>query len=282
MATAASATRSSAMLRTRVCHTDAGGSSTNGSARPSRRVPANNLDEEVGTLAIHYFEAQRWDKAWDFCRRAADRAGNIYANVEALGSLKAALVAGSHVRSVSRAELAGVHEQLGDTYSALGELGKADLSYGAARRLVAPDILGDARLAVKQVRLAAAMGHYRGALVRTTRTLGSLRRHRSREVAGQRARLRTGVDGSCHRRTGRQKRSSGINRVPRKLGAPATMRRSPKPTSALTPRILRAANLTERPTARSRLPSTSGLAILAPGPDAQQYGRHRSRHVELG
>ncbi len=150
---------------------------------------ANNLDEEVGTLAIHYFEAQRWDKAWDFCRRAADRAGNIYANVEALGSLKAALVAGSHVRSVSRAELAGVHEQLGDTYSALGELGKADLSYGAARRLVAPDILGDARLAVKQVRLAAAMGHYRGALVRTTRTLGSLRRHRSREVAGQRARL---------------------------------------------------------------------------------------------
>ena len=30
-----------------------------------------SLDEEVGTLALHYFEAQRWDKAWVFCRRAA-------------------------------------------------------------------------------------------------------------------------------------------------------------------------------------------------------------------
>jgi hypothetical protein len=50
-------------------------------------------------------------------------------------------------------------------------------------------VVGDARLAVKQVRLAAAMGHYRGALARTTRTLTSLQRHRSREVAGQRARL---------------------------------------------------------------------------------------------
>jgi hypothetical protein len=28
---------------------------------------ASNLDEEVGTLAVHYFEAQRWDKAWEFC-----------------------------------------------------------------------------------------------------------------------------------------------------------------------------------------------------------------------
>jgi class 3 adenylate cyclase/tetratricopeptide (TPR) repeat protein len=150
---------------------------------------ASNIDEEVGTLAIHYFEAQRWDKAWEFCRRAADRARSIYANVEALGSLKSALVAGRHLRSVSRADLAGVHDQLGDTYSALGELGKADSSYSAARRLVAPDVIGDARLAVKQVRLAAAMGHYRGALARTTRSLASLRPHRSREVTGQRALL---------------------------------------------------------------------------------------------
>ena len=41
------------------------------------------LDEEVGTLALHYFEAQRWDKAWTFCRMAGDRAMRIYANVEA-------------------------------------------------------------------------------------------------------------------------------------------------------------------------------------------------------
>ena len=33
-----------------------------------------NLDEVVGILALHFHEAQRWDKAWRYCRQAADRA----------------------------------------------------------------------------------------------------------------------------------------------------------------------------------------------------------------
>ena len=148
-----------------------------------------SLDEEVSTLARHYLEAQRWDKAWEFCRRAADRARSVYANVEALGTLRSAVVAGRRLRSVSRTELAGVYELLGDTHAELGELGKADLAYRAARRLVAPDVVGDARLAVKQVKQAAAMGRYRGALARTTRSLAALEGHRSSRAKGQRARL---------------------------------------------------------------------------------------------
>ena len=35
--------------------------------------------EEIGTLALHFHEAQRWDKAWEYGRRAGERAMEIYA-----------------------------------------------------------------------------------------------------------------------------------------------------------------------------------------------------------
>lgn len=148
-----------------------------------------SLEEEIGALALHYFEAQRWDKAWDFCRRAGARAKEIYANAEALRAYKSALVAGRRFRSVSRTDLAGVYEVLGDTYAELGEFAPADRSYASARRLVAQDVVADARLAVMQVKQAAAMGRYRSALQRSMRTLAALDRITGQSAAAQRARL---------------------------------------------------------------------------------------------
>ena len=148
-----------------------------------------SLDEEIGTLALHYYEAQRWDKAWEFCRRAGERARGVYANVEALGAYKSALVAGRRLRSVSRTDLAGVYETLGDTYAELSEPGRADQSYAAARRLVAPDRVADARLAVKQVKQATAMGRYPSALRQSARSLAALDGLSSRAASAQRARL---------------------------------------------------------------------------------------------
>jgi tetratricopeptide (TPR) repeat protein len=54
---------------------------------------------------------------------------------------------------------------------------------------VASDAVADARLAVKQVKQAAAMGRYRAALRRSSRALDVLRDDRSRKAAGERARL---------------------------------------------------------------------------------------------
>jgi class 3 adenylate cyclase/tetratricopeptide (TPR) repeat protein len=150
-----------------------------------------SLEEEIGALALHYFEAQRWDKAWEFCRRAGERAKEIYANAEALRAYKSALVAGRRLRSVSRTDLAGVYEVLGDTYAELGEFAPADRSYASARRLVAQDVVADARLAVLQVKQATAMGRYRSALQRSTRTLAALDGVTGRAAAAQRARLLT-------------------------------------------------------------------------------------------
>ena len=148
-----------------------------------------SLEEEVGTLALHYFEAQRWDKAWEFCRRAAARAQSVYANVEALQSFKSALAAGRRLRSVGRRDIADIQELLGDTYAELGEPARADKAYTAARHLVAGDVVASARLSVKQVKQASAMGQYPAALRRATRALASLDGVDGQEAAGQRARL---------------------------------------------------------------------------------------------
>ena len=77
-----------------------------------------SLDEEVGALALHYYEAQRWDKAWEFCRRAGDRAlDDLSPTSRRSAPTKRPLVAGRRLRSVTRAELAEVHERIGDVRS---------------------------------------------------------------------------------------------------------------------------------------------------------------------
>ncbi len=83
--------------------------------------PGASPEEEVGTLALHFHEAQQWDKAWRYSRLAAERAMEIYANVEAVRFSERALVAGRRLRSVSATELAVVYEQLGDVRYRLGE-----------------------------------------------------------------------------------------------------------------------------------------------------------------
>ena len=84
------------------------------------------LDEEVGTLALHYFEAQRWDKAWHFCRRPATARWRIYANVEATRFYDNALGAGRRQRSVTAGDLAALYEQSADARYRLGEFDAAD------------------------------------------------------------------------------------------------------------------------------------------------------------
>jgi len=150
-----------------------------------------SLEEEIGALALHYFEAQQWGKAWTFCRRAGDRAVSIYANVEATRSYERALVAGRRVHRVSRTDLGAVHEQIGDIRYELGDSARADLSFAAAARLVRGDTSASARIALKQAKQSTAMGQFPAALRRVSRALKRLDGVPGQEVAGHRARLLT-------------------------------------------------------------------------------------------
>ena len=63
---------------------------------------AASPDEEAPTLALHFFEAQRHDKAWHYGRVAGDRARAVAAPVEAARFYELALAAGRHVRGRRR------------------------------------------------------------------------------------------------------------------------------------------------------------------------------------
>ena len=148
-----------------------------------------SLDEELGALAMHFHEAQRYDKAWTYCRHAGDRAKRIFANADAEKFYERAATAGRRMRSVTPADLAAVYELLGDVRYLLGEHRRADDAFKAARRLRGPGSADSGRLALKQAKLSTRQGNYQTALRRVTRALKSLQDVRGREVAGHRARL---------------------------------------------------------------------------------------------
>jgi len=148
-----------------------------------------SLDEEVGTLALHYFEAQRWDKAWVFCRRAADRAMDIFANVEAVRAYEESAVAGRRLRSVTRPELAEIHERIGDVRYNLNQAELADAAYKAARHLITDDPPTVARLALKQAKQSRSLGRYALAVRRVRRALADLEGVPGSEAGAARARL---------------------------------------------------------------------------------------------
>ena len=148
-----------------------------------------SLDEEIASLALHYHEAQRWDKAWQFCRDAGDRAMGIYANVEATRFYRRALIAGRRLRSVTAAELAALHERGAEAHFRLGEFAVADKGYESARRLLGRDPIRTAPLVVRQAATAIRTGELRRAAIRAQLALHRLDGVDGREAAASRARL---------------------------------------------------------------------------------------------
>lgn len=161
-------------------------------ARVGETIEANSgvsVDEEVGALALHYHEAQRWDKAWQYCRMAGDRALAIYANLDATRFFEKALSAGRRRRDVGPGELASLHELSSDAHYRLGEFGAADRELKAARRLLRSEPERAALLAVKQAMLAARQGNFSQALLRTSRAIEAVKGRPGRGAAAARAKL---------------------------------------------------------------------------------------------
>ena len=89
--------------------------------RRRHRVARGHLARRgARTLALHFHEAQRHDKAWTYCRQAGDRAKRIFANVDAARFYERAATAGRRLRGVTAADLAAVYELLGDVRYLLG------------------------------------------------------------------------------------------------------------------------------------------------------------------
>ncbi|MDQ2853389.1 MAG: tetratricopeptide repeat protein [Chloroflexota bacterium] len=148
-----------------------------------------SAEDEAGALALHYHEAQRWDKAWQYSRLAGDRALEIYANLEATRYFEKALTAGHRRRDVSADDLARLYEQSSDAHNRLGEFAAADAELKAARRHLNSEPERSALLVVKQAMVSARQGLFSQALLRVSRALHTLRGRRGRSAAAARAKL---------------------------------------------------------------------------------------------
>ena len=145
-------------------------------------------------------------EAFSYSIAAAERAKSVYANVEAAEFYERALLAGRRLDQLTRAELAEVHEALGDARNRAGAYVEAAAAYRSARRLVEDDALAEARLALKLARVQAWLDRYASVLRWITKGLNILKGNPSAEAARQRAELLAWY-GRCCQDEGRHQRA---------------------------------------------------------------------------
>lgn len=84
---------------------------------------ADRLEEFYGVLAYHYSAAEQWDRAQEYLLKAADQAGRVAADAEALALYRQSMEAYAHVRGdewdpIERARL---ERKIGEALFRLGE-----------------------------------------------------------------------------------------------------------------------------------------------------------------
>jgi tetratricopeptide (TPR) repeat protein len=124
-------------------------------------------EEQAELLSFHFFQAQRFDKAWRYSRLAGERAEAKYANVAAADFYRRAAEAGRRLR-VDAPDLASVWVALGDVCERAGLYVQARDAYRNARRFSRG---GGASLFLKEGVIRDRMGEYSQALRRYSRGL---------------------------------------------------------------------------------------------------------------
>jgi class 3 adenylate cyclase/tetratricopeptide (TPR) repeat protein len=146
-------------------------------------------DEWAHSLSLHYLNAQRFEEAWRYSLVAAEKARNVYANVEAAEFYERALTSARRLPAVGMREVAGVHEALADAMHRAGEYIGAVSEYRVARRLIGDDHLAQARLMIKLSQVQGWLDRYSNALRWLTRALRILEGNEDPEAQRQRAQV---------------------------------------------------------------------------------------------
>lgn len=174
------------------------------------RAAGTRADEQGELLSLHFLEAQRFDKAWHYSRRAGTRAKASYANVEAAILFERALTAARQVAGLPKVEMAEVAEALGDVRELSGLYEAATDAYRMARRLRGPHPPG--RLFLKQAHVAERQGRMSGAVRWIQRGLRGLEGAHGPEAAGARAQLRV-WSAAVRQRQGRHQEAAASCRL---------------------------------------------------------------------
>ena len=144
--------------------------------------------EHAELLSLHSYLAGDFDRAWRYSTIAAERAEAAYANIEASRFFKRAIDAGRHL-DVGSTELLWTNERLGDVLERAGLFDEAAKAYADARRQIETDRIAEARLFLKQAKLADRAGKPASSLRWLTRAMRLLEDAPGREPLAQRARI---------------------------------------------------------------------------------------------
>jgi class 3 adenylate cyclase/tetratricopeptide (TPR) repeat protein len=154
-------------------------------ARMERELGAQ-ADDSGGILSLHFVIAEEYEKGWRYALLAAERAAQIYANVEAARIYERAIEAGRRAGR-DAAELLAVWEALGDVRHRAGLHAAAGRAYAEARRLCASQPTPSARLLYKRALIEESMGKLPQALRWLTRARRTVEDVQGRDALRERA-----------------------------------------------------------------------------------------------
>ncbi len=160
-----------------------------------RRSEGTDLPVEV--LSVHWFAAERWDRAWECSRQAGEHAAGLYANSDAATHFRRALDAARQLRRLPPVEVARVAEQLGDVCERSGTYDRARTAYEQASRRLKHNV-DQARLLRKVGDLHERRGRYATALRCYTRAGHYLSTEGSDELV-ERCEIELAASGVRHR-----------------------------------------------------------------------------------
>ena len=160
-----------------------------------RRSEGTDLPVEV--LSVHWFAAERWDRAWECSRQAGEHAAGLYANSDAATHFRRALDAARQLRRLPPVEVALVAEQLGDVCERSGTYDRARTAYEQASRRLKHNV-DQARLLRKVGDLHERRGRYATALRCYTRAGHYLSTEGSDELV-ERCEIELAASGVRHR-----------------------------------------------------------------------------------
>ena len=111
-------------------------------AETAERAYIDAADGRAGDLAYQFFEAEAWEKALLYARRAAEHARRLYAPRAALEHLARAVVAAERLQATRRdqdavpvATRVELYHERGRAHETIGELARAQADYEAALEL---------------------------------------------------------------------------------------------------------------------------------------------------
>ncbi len=140
-------------------------------------------------LALHYFVAGRYDRAWRFARQAGERAAARYAPAAAAEAYDRAAEAARRSPEIGEDERSTDLEALADALFLAGRSAEAADAYRQALRTGPSEPLRVAHLALKLARVEQRRGRYAVALRRTSLGLRALSGIDGAQASAARARL---------------------------------------------------------------------------------------------